>query len=67
MKKFTVFFVTLAMACSVLFSGCGLFGVKVDKKKISLKTDIKNFGTFDVSIKLYAGINADISVEVVEG
>lgn len=43
------------------------FGVKVDKKKISLKTDIKNFGTFDVSIKLYAGINADISVEVVEG
>ena len=43
------------------------FGVKVDKKKISLKTDIKNFGTFDVSIKLYAGINTDISVEVVEG
>ncbi|HAP79374.1 MAG TPA: 50S ribosomal protein L9, partial [Ruminococcus sp.] len=43
------------------------FGVKVDKKKISLKTDIKNFGIFDVSIKLYAGINSDISVEVVEG
>lgn len=42
------------------------FGVKVDKKKISLKTDIKNFGIFDVSVKLYSGITADISVEVTE-
>jgi len=42
------------------------FGVKVDKKKISLKTDIKNFGTFDVSVKLYTGISADITVEVTE-
>lgn len=43
------------------------FDVKVDKKKISLKTDIKNFGTFDVSVKLYSGITADITVEVIEG
>lgn len=42
------------------------FSVKVDKKKISLKTDIKNFGIFDVSVKLYSGITADISVEVTE-
>lgn len=42
------------------------FGVKVDKKKISLKTDIKNFGIFDVSVKLYNGITADIAVEVME-
>lgn len=42
------------------------FGVKVDKKKISLKTDIKNFGIFDVSVKLYTGITADITVEVTE-
>ena len=42
------------------------FSVKVDKKKISLKTDIKNFGNFDVCVKLYSGITADISVEVTE-
>ncbi len=44
----------------------GQFSVKVDKKKISLKTDIKNFGNFDVCVKLYSGITADISVEVTE-
>jgi len=42
------------------------FEVKVDKKKISLKTDIKNFGIFDVSVKLYTGITVDITVEVTE-
>ena len=42
------------------------FGVNVDKKKITLKTDIKNFGSFDVSVKLYTGITADITVEVTE-
>ena len=44
MKKFTVFFVTLAMACSVLFSGCGLFGVKVDKKDIIVWADATYWG-----------------------
>lgn len=42
------------------------FGVKVDKKKISLKTDIKNFGTFSAVVKLYSGITAEITVEVIE-
>jgi len=39
---------------------------KVDKKKISLKTDIKNFGTYDAEIRLYSGISAKVVVEVVE-
>jgi large subunit ribosomal protein L9 len=43
------------------------FGVKVEKKKINLKTDIKNFGTFDAVVKLYTGITANITVEVIEG
>ena len=41
-------------------------GVKVDKKKISV-ADIKAFGTFTAEVKLYTGISADVSVEVVEG
>ncbi len=42
------------------------FKVKIDKKKIVLKTDIKNFGTYEAEIKLYAGISAKMSVEVAE-
>ncbi len=43
------------------------YGCQVDKKKISLKTDIKNFGTYEAEIRLYAGITAKVTVEVVEG
>lgn len=42
------------------------YGCKIDKKKISLKTDIKNFGTYEADIKLYAGISAKVTVEVFE-
>lgn len=40
---------------------------KVDKKKISLKSDIKNFGTYEADIRLYNGISAKVTVEVAEG
>lgn len=43
------------------------FGISVDKKKISLSTDIKNFGTYSAVIKFYTGISAKIDVEVVQG
>lgn len=43
------------------------FGVKVDKKKISLSSEIKNFGTYSAVIKLYTGISEKIDVEVIEG
>ncbi len=42
-------------------------GINVDKKKITLSTDIKNFGSYTASIKLYNGISETIDVEVVEG
>lgn len=42
-------------------------GVKVDKKKISLASDIKNFGTYSATIKFYTGISEKVDVEVVEG
>lgn len=43
------------------------FGIKVDKKKITLSTDIKNFGSYKAVIKFYTGISENIDVEVVEG
>ncbi len=42
------------------------YKVKIDKKKIVLKTDIKNFGTYEAEIKLYAGISAKMTIEVTE-
>lgn len=41
--------------------------VKVDKKKIVLSADIKNFGSYTAVIKLYNGISETIDVEVIEG
>lgn len=42
-------------------------GVKVDKKKIVLSTDIKNFGSYTATVKLYNGIAETIDVEVSKG
>jgi len=42
-------------------------GVSIDKKKITLSTDIKNFGSYTASVKLYNGISETIDVEVSEG
>lgn len=42
------------------------FGFAIDKKKISLKTEIKAFGTFSAEIRLYSGIFAAVTVEVTE-
>ena len=42
-------------------------GIEVDKKKISLSTDIKNFGSYNAVIKLYNGISEKIDIEVDEG
>lgn len=42
-------------------------GVAVDKKKIVLSSDIKNFGSYKATVKLYTGISQDVDVEVIEG
>ena len=41
-------------------------GVKVEKKKIALSSDIKNFGSYNAVTKLYNGISEKIDVEVTE-
>ncbi|MGN0612671.1 MAG: 50S ribosomal protein L9 [Porcipelethomonas sp.] len=43
------------------------FGKKIEKKKISLKTEIKNFGSYEAEIRLYPGVTAKVTVEVTEG
>ena len=42
------------------------FGCKIDKKKIGLKSDIKNFGSHEPHIRLYTGITGKVTVEVGE-
>lgn len=42
-------------------------GVKVDKKKVVLAADIKNFGSYSAVIKLYNGISEKIDIDVNEG
>ena len=38
----------------------------IDKKKIVLDSDIKAFGTYNVPVKLYTGISANLKVIVTE-
>lgn len=42
-------------------------GVKVDKKKVSLSSEIKSFGTYTAEVKLLAGISEKVTVDVIEG
>lgn len=43
------------------------FGLKIDKKKVTLSSEIKNFGSYSATIKFYTGISEKINIEVVEG
>jgi len=41
-------------------------GVEVDKRKVSLETDIKAHGTYTVEVKLYPNVSAKVFVAVTE-
>ena len=41
-------------------------GIAVDKRKVVLERDIKEFGTYKAEVKLYTGISASIDVQVSE-
>lgn len=41
------------------------FDVSISKKKISIKTPIKNLGTYAVEIKLYEGVIATLKIVVI--
>lgn len=40
-------------------------GIEIDKRKITLASPIKSFGTFTADVKLFTGIDGKITVEVV--
>ena len=43
-----------------------LTGTEIDKKKVELPAAIKEFGSYDASVRLYAGIVADFKLKVEE-
>lgn len=43
-----------------------LVGAEVDKKKVELPSAIKEFGTYDAAVRLYAGVSAAFKVKVEE-
>ena len=43
------------------------YNIVVDKRKVVLECDIKEFGTYKAEVKLYTGISANIDVQVSEG
>ncbi len=42
------------------------YNISVDKRKVVLERDIKEFGTYSAEIKLFTGISAKIDVQVAE-
>lgn len=43
-----------------------LVGIPVDKRKVELDRDIKDFGTFNAVIKLHPGVSANFKIKVEE-
>ena len=43
-----------------------LVGTEIDKKKVDLPSTIREFGSYDASVKLYAGVSAGFKVKVEE-
>ena len=42
------------------------YSINVDKRKVVLERDIKEFGTYSAEVKLYTGISANIEIQVSE-
>lgn len=42
------------------------YNIVIDKRKVVLECDIKEFGTYKAEVKLYTGISAKIDVQVTE-
>ncbi len=42
------------------------FGIELDKKKIQLPESLKNFGSYEVAVKLHPKVTAKLTVKVTE-
>lgn len=43
-----------------------MIGTEIDKKKVELPSSIKEFGSYDAQVRLYAGVSASFKVKVEE-
>lgn len=43
-----------------------LIGADVDKKKVEMQSNIKEFGSYDATVRLYQGVTANFKVKVEE-
>ena len=43
-----------------------MIGAEIDKKKVELPSSIKEFGSYDAQVRLYAGVAAGFKVKVEE-
>ncbi len=43
------------------------FSIDVDKRKITMDSDIKMFGSYEVGVKLHTKVSAKVTVSVLEG
>lgn len=43
-----------------------MIGAEIDKKKVELPSSIKEFGSYDAQVRLYAGLSASFKVKVEE-
>ena len=43
-----------------------MVGAEVDKKKVEMPSSIKEFGSYDANVRLYAGVAAPFKVKVEE-
>ena len=41
-------------------------GAEIDKRKVNIDKDIKDFGTYNATVKLHPGVTADFKVKVEE-
>jgi large subunit ribosomal protein L9 len=41
------------------------FGLKVEKRKIAIQSDIKTFGAFEAEVKFQQGVSAKVTIDVV--
>jgi len=42
------------------------FNIEIDRRKISIESEIKSFGTYTAEVKLYSGISANVYILVSE-
>ena len=43
-----------------------MVGAEIDKKKVEMPASIKEFGSYDAAVRLYAGVSAPFKVKVEE-